>query len=893
MNELPSAGQWIRARRRVLDLTQQELAWRVGCATITLRKIEAGEAIPSKQLAGLLAEQLGIGPGEREEFIRFVRADAKHAPTLQSTQQPGVRSAIGEALFLPGNLPVELTSFIGRQREIAELVHLIERTRLLTLTGAGGVGKTRLALQVGVALRGTFTDGVWCIELAPLSDPGLVPYAVAKGLGVSEEIGRPLMPTLLDGLRHKRLLLILDNCEHLIVACADFAQAVRQASSQVHVLATSREPLGVGGELLFRVPSLATPQSRHVTGQAKRSQVPLDQLARYDSIRLFVERAGAIEPNFELTHQNAAAVEVICQRLDGIPLAIELAAARINVLSVEQIAERLDNTLRLLSEGSRTMLPRQQTLRATIEWSYNLLTRSEQRLFRRLGVFASGFTLHAAESVCVDEELMRDDVLNVLAKLVAKSLVIKQEQNGTARYSVLEPIREFSREQFEPHESEHAAKRHAQYYAMFLQERVMDVKYARQMEALREIDAELENIRAMWEWALAQRDMAIIRRSMEQFTLLLYFEIRGLYQEGEQFFQPAIELLSILEPDGVRTNALASVLTWQGWLRFWGGEFNEATRLADKAVQLLQGMRAPLTPAYASAVFLQACAANARDDHQAGRAYAEQALQMHRDLHDRWGEAWDLDVLGYSGSIPNPERLRLTHEALGIFRQLGARRETAMVLNDLARLRFEVGEYTEAATTYEATLQLARSMNYRHYAALALSGLGDLARLRADYREAAQLYQMALDFARELHARDLLAGVLYKLGFVRVQSGDYLEARTFLDESLDIVRQDSIPYRIVMCLVGFAALAATAKRCEEAVRLFGAAEALLESRGENLLASDRLEYDRYLNLVRTQLVPSAFGRASDQGRAMPMEEAIAYALASDRASPSISFLEVS
>jgi predicted ATPase/class 3 adenylate cyclase len=348
------------------------------------------------------------------------------------------------------NLPVQLTSFIGRKREMAEVKRLLAESRLLTLTGSGGCGKTRLALQVAADLLEEFPEGVWLVELAPLADPGLVPQAVASVLGLREEPGRSLTATLTDALRARSLLLVLDNCEHLLSACAQLVESLLHACPQLRVLASSREGLGIGGEQTYPVPSLSLPDPQRLPA--------LDELQEYEAVRLFAERAGLSQPRFAVTAANAPSVVQVCRRLDGIPLAIELAAARMKALPVEKIAERLDDCFRLLTGGSRTALPRQQTLRALIDWSYNLLSEPERTLLRRVSVFAGGWTLEAAEAVCAGEAecagappgplpgIKAWEVIDLLTSLVEKSLVMYEEQGGEARYRLLETVRQYARD---------------------------------------------------------------------------------------------------------------------------------------------------------------------------------------------------------------------------------------------------------------------------------------------------------------------------------------------------------------------------------------------------------------------------------------------------------------
>src|ERR671916_121532 len=409
------------------------------------------------------AEEDGLSP-EQPQNPRRLRAveSASAEPAPRIPERP------------PNNLPSELSSFVGREEELAEVKRLLENGRLLTLTGSGGCGKTRLALAVARELVEGFEDGVWLVELASLADPSLVPQVVAFTLGVREQPGRSLTETLSDYLSSKKMLLVLDNCEHLIEACATLAEALLRSCPELRVMATSREALGITGEVAWHVPSLSLPDVRRLPD--------IESLPRYESARLFVERAAAVKQTFTLTDQNAVAVAQVCYRLDGIPLAIELAAARAKVLSVEQIADRLNDPFGLLSAGGRTAMPRHRTLHATMDWSHELLPDEERALFRRLSVFAGGFSLEAAESVCAGEELERDEVLELLSHLVDKSLVVAREVSGEARYRLLETVRQYAREKLsESDEAELLRERHAGFYLALAEEAEPELKGERQI----------------------------------------------------------------------------------------------------------------------------------------------------------------------------------------------------------------------------------------------------------------------------------------------------------------------------------------------------------------------------------------------------------------------------
>jgi predicted ATPase len=425
------------------------------------------------------------GAGENSTTLKSPKSPRRLRTVEPAEAEPALRTSERA----PHNLPSELSSFVGREKELSEVKRLLADTRLLTLTGSGGCGKTRLALAAATDLLEEFEEGVWMVELAPLADPALVPQAVASTLGVREQPGRSPTETLSDYLSSKQVLLVLDNCEHLIEACAVLAEALLHSCPELRILATSREALGITGEVAWLVPSLSLPDLRHLP--------EIESLPRYESARLFVERTTAVKPTFALTERNATAVAQVCYRLDGIPLAIELAAARAKVLSVEQISERLDDCFRLLAAGSRTAMPRHRTLHATMDWSHDLLPDEEQTLFRRLSVFAGGFTLEAAESVCAGKDLQRDEVLELLSHLVDKSLVAVWEKDGETRYRLLETVRQYGREKLsESGEEGHLWERHAGYYLALAAKAEPELKGAGQVEWLQRFEWEHDNLRA-------------------------------------------------------------------------------------------------------------------------------------------------------------------------------------------------------------------------------------------------------------------------------------------------------------------------------------------------------------------------------------------------------------
>src|SRR5579884_2465087 len=436
-------GALLRRYRETAGLSQEALAERAGISSRGLLYLERGRHRPYPATLRRLADALALTPQEREALALATRRPGGAAPLANDAVNTPSAPPPPAPTALPSppprhNLPASLSSFVGRERAQASVQELLAAHRLVTLVGTGGVGKTRLALAVAEGSLDRYPDGAWLVELAALADPGLVPLTIAQTLRLHQEPGRSILDTLRDHCHGTRMLLVLDNCEHLLAACATLAGALLRSAPELRILATSREPLRVTGEQSYRVPSLSAPNPHHLPGV---------QLAGiYESVRLFVQRAREQRPDFALDERNARAVAENCARLDGIPLALELAAARVGRMSLDALVLRLDDRFRLLTSGARDALPRQRTLRATLDWSYDLLDRPEQTLLHRLAVFAGGWTLEAAEAVCAGEPIAEWQVLDLLGGLVVKSLVQAQEAEEDVRYHLLETVRQYAGE---------------------------------------------------------------------------------------------------------------------------------------------------------------------------------------------------------------------------------------------------------------------------------------------------------------------------------------------------------------------------------------------------------------------------------------------------------------
>ncbi len=495
---------------------------------------------------------------------------------MPDTPRPAPEGTAGDPVVeRPNNLPIALSSFVGRGREISEVEALLAGNRLLTLTGPGGSGKTRLALRVASRVLEGFEDGAWLVELAPLSDPGLVIRAVAFVLGVREGPGGSLLEVLSDHLRSRRLLLVLDNCEHLVGASASLAEALLRRCRNLSVLATSREALGVTGEAVFAVPPLALPDPRRPPA--------VEGLPEYEAARLFVERARAVNHGLSLTEENASAVAQVCCRLDGMPLAIELAAARAKALSIEQISSRLDDAFRLLKGGaSRTAMARQRTLRATMDWSYGLLTEEERALLRRLSVFAGGFTLEAAEAVGAGGGIEEAGVLDLLASLVDKSLVPLEDRGGGARYRLLETVRQYASEKLGAEaEEKGAGGRHARYYLALAEEAEPELKGERQEEWLERLEGDNDNLRAAMRFLLDADEVDTSLRLA--WALWLFWWYRSHHEEGRHY---ADEVLT--KGYSLSVGQRAKVAWIRGVTSYGRESAEEAAQLCQESVNLFR-----------------------------------------------------------------------------------------------------------------------------------------------------------------------------------------------------------------------------------------------------------------------------------------------------------------
>ena len=734
------------------------------------------------------------------------------------------------------NLPIQLTSFIGREREIAEVRRLLLTAPIVTLTGAGGSGKTRLALQVGNSLSDAFVDGVWLVDLAPLREPAFVPQLVSQALGLHLQADQPLIEMLLDFTRPKQLLLILDNCEHLREACAQLTRELLSQSPGLRILATSREPLAIAGETIFHVSGLAMPSEDGELGYYTQN------FMQFDAIHLFVERARAILPGFNLTPDNGWPIVEICRRLDGLPLALELASARTNVLTVQEIAARLHDRFALLVSSRTTRFePRHHTLRAAIDWSFTLLAADEQTLLRRLAVFPAGWTLDMAEVVCAGEGMDGSRILHLLSLLADKSLIVAETTGRSqARYRLLETIREYALEKLdEAGETAKLRDRHLNLFLARAEEAAPKLGEAYQQLWLNWLEGEHDNLRAALAWSLEDtggtRHVEAGLRIAS--ALVRFWEIRGYVKEGLAWFERLLAQTDDTIPLGVHVNALV----FASFLSMFLGDAPATLAYGRKAVGLAETAVNDHDPILTFALGGLSSGARVSGDYQTAFTIGERALQLMR------AQSSSSFFLG-------------------------------MALLAQGDVAIQLGNFGMARERLDESLALARQDGDSFRIAHALNSQGDLARCEQDYPAACSAYEGSKTLLLEIDARHDLASILNNLGHTYMHLGDIERAQALFNESMVLHQDQQNKPGITECLIGFAAVAIVRGIPAAGVRLLSAAATINGRPNAFIWLATRLEYETYLDLAQSRLTEAEFQAEQSAGRSLTFDQAVNYAM---------------
>jgi len=727
----------------------------------------------------------------------------------------------------PNNLPVQLTSFIGRSREIGEVRQLLSRERLLTLVGPGGSGKTRLALQVAFEMIEHFPDGVFFVALAPITDPGLVASTIAQPLGITEIVGRSVVDSLKDYLQSKSLLLLLDNFEQVISAAPLIAELLL-VSSELKILVTSREGLRISGEHEYPVPPLELPDL---------TQLPsLESLSQYAAVELFIQRAQAVKPDFNITNDTASAVVEICSRLDGLPLAIELAAARIKLLPPPAMLARIEHRLEFLTGGARDLPARQQTLRNAITWSYDLLDENEQQLFRRLSVFVGGCTVDAVEAVA-GHDPARLSMLDQLGSLLDKSLLQEAgDTNNEPRFVMLETLREFGLEQLEASaEQETIRQRHANFFLALAEQAEASLESAEQVQWMNRMEQEHGNLRAALEWSKTAEGAAETCLRLAG-TLGLFWEARGYFSEGRE----RLSAVLLMETAQGRTAARAKLLA----------------RAAELAYR--------------------------QSDYPATTSFAAESLAIYREVGDKQGIASALIKLGNAATEVGDyaSASGFLEEALAVWRELEDKHGTARALISLGWAALRPGDYHLANVRLEEALAISRELEDTRSIGFELSGLGEVALRQGDYMRAKRLVEESLELRRQLGNKWGIGVSLGILGWVAMRQGDWNRAIARLGESLEVRREIGDKSGSAWCLERLAEVALAQGQAEKAVRLFAAGAALRASISSVIDPVDQPEVESKLSSLRAEIGEERFAATWDEGQALALEQAVAYALES-------------
>jgi predicted ATPase/serine/threonine protein kinase len=770
-----------------------------------------GEALAAAAAGGATAELAGAG------VVGLVDAD-----TSAGSDLPTVVHHTAPKTIPPNNLPEATTSFVGRERDVAAVALALGSSRLLTLTGAGGIGKSRLALRVARDLLDRYDAGVWLVDLAPLSDAEHVPAAIAAVLGVREEPGRPLLATLADSVKTQRMLLMLDNCEHMVEPAAAAAETLLRASAGMRMLVTSREVLGVAGEEVWQVQPLAV----------KFERTTAEDVLASDAVQLFVERARLVRPGFAPDDRNARTIAEVCRRLDGIPLAIELAAARVKLLSVEQILAKLDDRFRLLTGGSRTTA-RQQTLRATIDWSYTLLTSEEREMLGRLSVFAGGWGLEAAEAVCAGGRIDELAVMDLLTRLVDKSLVVAEEGEGggETRYRTLETIRQYAREKLaEAGEEVEWLRAHRAWCTELAERADAGMSTPRQLEWIRILDMEHDNMRAALRWSLSRDPEPSLRLTV---LLCYYWLVRGHISEGMKWLEEALAL-----DDGTPSLLRSDALYW----------------MANYAFEL--------------------------DDPERAEAAAEGGLLVRREFDDAQRRARSLTQCG----IIATERGRYDYarsvleEGLVVARQSGSPFNLIHSLHGLARLLEYSGDLSAARSCLEECIDVVHSIGHRIGLVSLAPRLGEVMRLQGDLERAETMLSQALAVAEELEDSGH-AGISYlSLGRVAVDRGELDRGMELFAKVIALREVRSNLSGIVDVLESCAQVHALRGELSRALCLAEATTAWWDTHGWVRHRIYQTEMDRWINEIRARMSEEEIADAVARGRAMTLDQAVVYAL---------------
>lgn len=761
----------------------------------------------------------------------------------------------------PNNLPVQLTSFIGREDEITEIKSLISETHLLTLTGAGGSGKTRLAIHAGAELLSDFSSGVFLAELASLSDPIYINTEIASSLKINPDGKKDINSVLIDYLKDKELLLILDNCEHLIKECAELTDMLLKSCPKLKILASSREPLHSIGEIIYNVPVLSLPDMN--------SNLDFESITRFESVRLFTERANAVNAKFKITAENLRIIGQLCRELDGIPLAIELAAARVKILPVDKILERLKNRFNLLTGGKRTSLPRQQTLKAMIDWSYDLLSEKEKLLFLRLTVFNGGCTLEAAEKICQDNILDESDILDLISNLIDKSLIKVYESEFNIRYTMLETIRQYGNYKLEESENQEALiAKYSRYFFKFTRDSEEKLRGSGQREWLIRIKDDYENIRECIRASL-EKDSALAMKFCA--ALGKFWEMQSYFSEGLEYIDRAMNRLN---PEDQELTGKG--LYWKGFFLIQKGKYNDSRIYLERCAELFR--EAENKDWEARSLLALGIMNLYISDYEMLYYYYDKSISIAKEINNETYIAGNLQILASALMQQSryDEAREKFEESLTLFRKLNDFVSQAKIIGNIGLLEYWLLNYDKAVSYYEESLSLRKELNDKQGIAIALNNLGAVYYMQGHHDKARQLLEESLKITRDLGDIRIMVFPLSTLGLIETEYKKYNESIRLFKEVILISKELNDKYSLAKGFDGYAYNFLLLKNYEYACIAAEKYISLMSTSNKNVTDAERERFGMFRTSLKENLGKEDFEKFWKKGEAMNIDEAFEF-----------------
>ena len=771
----------------------------------------------------------------------------------------GLRTEFPPLLTLdarPNNLPIQLTSFIGRESEMRIIKSLLNESHLLTLMGSGGAGKSRIALQAGADTIDNFSHGVWIVELAQLSEPSYILPEIASALGISLDPKKNIKDVVLDFLREKEMLLILDNCEHMIDECAVIINTLLRYCKKLRIIASSREALRITGENTYRVPSFKLPDLK----KAKT----VEDISEYEAVRLFIDRAVAIKNDFRITDSNANKVARLVSQLDGIPLAIELAAARVKVLTVEEIYEKLSNRFALLTGGNRTALPRQKTLRAMIDWSYDLLSKEEKLLFERLTVFSDGWTLEAAEEICSDEKLESYEILDLLSNLVDKSIVIVKESGEENRFNMLKTLRQYGSEKLNISEDKYIIqKKHFDVYSRFMNNAEQNLGGADQKEWVSKYDSEIDNIRESLKWAAGNDPEAALRLALNAAN---YWDTKYYYTEAVEFLD------SILNKEhSYDKKFYAGALRWKGFFLKQTGRIEEAKELLRKS-NITAKESGDLKESSASESLLGVIAFE-EGDYEIAKEHLNNSLSVSISLGDKSRTAFAHYCLGGIAYMQTDydSSKKMIEESLRLYRESKDLKQIGICLGNLGTVEFQLGNLQSALKLYEEYLSISRELDSKKGITYALLNISYIYNQEKEYIKAREYQQESYEIGEEIGNKNIIALSLLSLGSSEQKAGNYPVAKDMFIKSFIMFDELKDKYQVVESILLLSEVYFSMNDLTRSAFLLSAFDALYKILGIQMNKINADDFGNNLIKLKSELPEKDFETAWEKGQSATFE----------------------